>query len=33
MADFLKEMNVSGLIVVGYLIPVLVLWLLIFKPS
>ena len=28
----LKKMNVTGLIVVGYLIPALVLWLMIFKP-
>jgi hypothetical protein len=28
----LKKMNVSGLIIVGYLIPAFVLWLMIFKP-
>ena len=28
----LKKMNVSGLLVVGYLIPAFVLWLMIFKP-
>jgi hypothetical protein len=28
----LKKMNITGLIVVGYLIPALVLWLMIFKP-
>jgi hypothetical protein len=32
VAAQLKQMNVTGLIVVGYLIPAFVLWLMIFKP-
>jgi hypothetical protein len=32
VAAQLKKMNVTGLIVVGYLIPAFVLWLMIFKP-
>lgn len=32
VAAFLQNMNVTGLIVVGYLIPAIVLWLMIFKP-
>jgi hypothetical protein len=32
VAAFLRKMNVTGLIVVGYLIPALVLWLMIIKP-
>ena len=32
VASRLNKMNVTGLIVVGYLIPAFVLWLMIFKP-
>jgi hypothetical protein len=32
VAAFLKKMNVIGLVVVGYLIPSVVLWLMVFKP-
>jgi hypothetical protein len=32
VVDQLKKINVTGLIVVGYLIPAFVLWLMIFKP-
>jgi|SRR5688572_4777667 len=33
VAALLNKSNVTGLVVVGYLIPVFVLWLMIFKPS
>jgi hypothetical protein len=28
----LKQLNVNGLVIVGYVIPVIVLWLMIFQP-
>ena len=32
VAALLKKTNVTGLVVVGYLIPAIVLWLMVFKP-
>jgi hypothetical protein len=32
VAALLKQTNITGLVVVGYVIPAIVLWLMVFKP-